>query len=101
MRHRQIQSENQGDALAKNVIIRDKVPAYSTYEMGSLKYCLNLGCAPAAVTNEGEIVGSDIAFYVGTGSVPASQLGGDLQPGQQQLSGSAPRFNEPSGQPLR
>lgn len=79
----QIQSENQGDALAKNVIIRDKVPAYSTYEMGSLKYCLNLGCAPAAVTNEGEIVGSDIAFYVGTGSVPASQLGGDLQPGQQ------------------
>ncbi|SDZ85298.1 conserved repeat domain-containing protein [Thiothrix caldifontis] len=79
----QIQSENQGDALAKNVIIRDKVPAYSTYEVNSLKYCLNLGCAPAAVTNEGEIVGSDIAFYVGTGSVPASQLGGDLQPGQQ------------------
>lgn len=79
----QIQAENQGDALAKNVIIRDKVPAYSTYEVGSLKYCLNLGCAPAAVTNEGEVVGSDIAFYVGTGAVPASQKGGDLQSGQQ------------------
>lgn len=79
----QIQAENQGDALAKNVIIRDKVPAYSTYAVNSLKYCLNQGCTPAAVVNEGEIAGSDITFYVGTGSVPASQVGGNLQAGQQ------------------
>ena len=79
----QIQAENQGDALAKNVVIRDTVPAFTTYVTSTLKYCLDTGCTPAAVTNEGVISGSDVTFYVGTNSTPASQIGGELLPGQQ------------------
>ncbi|MBU0654388.1 MAG: DUF11 domain-containing protein [Gammaproteobacteria bacterium] len=79
----QIQAENQGDALAKNVVIRDNVPAFTTYVTNSLKYCLDSSCSPAAVTNEGVISGSEITFFVGANSVPASQIGGELQPGQQ------------------
>lgn len=79
----QIQAENQGDALAKNVIIRDTVPAFTTYVTNSLKYCLNTGCSTAAVTNQGKIIGSAVTFYVGDNAVPASQMGGELQSGQQ------------------
>lgn len=84
----QIQAENQGDALAKNVIIRDNVPAFTTYVTDSLRYCLNIGCtidntqASTDGASVGTVSGSDITFYVGANAVPGN-TGGELQPGQQ------------------
>jgi uncharacterized repeat protein (TIGR01451 family) len=83
----QIQAENQGDALAKNVVIRDNVPAYSTYQVGSLTYRLGSTGSFAAVTDAagddaGEISGDAIAFYVGANAVPATPKGGELLPGE-------------------
>lgn len=83
----EITAENQGDSDALNVIVRDKVPAYSAYNVSSLSYCLGDKCTPvtvsdAADTDAGQIVGSDISFYVGSGAVPASNKGGSLVPGE-------------------
>ena len=83
----EITAENQGDSDALNVVVRDKVPAYSTYNVSSLSYCLGDKCTPvtvsdAADTDAGQIVGSDISFYVGSGAVPASNKGGSLVPGE-------------------
>jgi uncharacterized repeat protein (TIGR01451 family) len=83
----QIQAENQGDALAKNVVIRDNVPAYSTYQVSSLTYRLgstgSFNPVTDAVTDDaGEISSNAIAFYVGANAVPAASTGGELQPGE-------------------
>ena len=80
--------ENQGDADALNVIVRDKVPAFSTFVAGSMKYCIDLGCSPAAVTDgvdadAGKFVDPDITFYAGSTPNPATDKGGKLLPGQQ------------------
>ena len=84
----QIKVENQGDADALNVIVRDKVPAFSTFVAGSMKYCIDLGCSPAAVTDgvdadAGKFVDPDITFYAGSTPNPATDKGGKLLPGQQ------------------
>lgn len=86
----QIVAENQGDANALNVIIRDNVPAYTTYEAGSLRYALGTINAvnPLATLSDtagndaGEQVADDITFFAGTGSAPATGKGGTLVPGQ-------------------
>jgi len=83
-------AENQGSSDAQNVIITDAIPAYSTYEPGSLKYCLANACVPAPVSDAaaddaGDITGTNISFFAGTGSNPsaATPEGGVLIPGQQ------------------
>jgi len=80
-------AENQGAADAQNVTITDAVTAFSTYQAGTLSYCLGSACSPAPVsdaadTDEGDITASTIVFYVGPGATPASGLGGVLIPGQ-------------------
>jgi uncharacterized repeat protein (TIGR01451 family) len=79
----QIKVENQGDADALNVIVRDKVPAFSTFVATSLRYCIDLGCTPATVTTEGKFVNPDITFYAGSTPDPTKDKGGKLLPGQQ------------------
>ncbi|WMP19129.1 beta strand repeat-containing protein [Thiothrix lacustris] len=86
----QIQAENQGDALAKNVVIRDTVPAYSNYKLSSMKYSLGTAAftdLSDSVVDAGEIdisggvTGNAITFYVGTSADPANKKGGDLESG--------------------
>ena len=86
----QIQAENQGDALAKNVVIRDTVPAYSNYKLSSMKYSLGTAAftdLSDSVVDAGEInvsggvTGNAITFYVGASADPANKKGGDLEPG--------------------
>ena len=84
----QIVAENQGDADALNVVVRDKIPAFSTYKTGSLSYCLATGCMPATVSDTadgdaGKFVDPNITFYVGLGADPANDKGGKLVPGEQ------------------
>ncbi len=84
----QIVAENQGIADAYEVVITDSVTPYSTYEAGSLRYCVTTGCTPAVVTDgatddAGEHVAGNITFYVGAGSVPATGAGGTLVSGDQ------------------
>jgi len=84
----QVVAENQGTSPATNVTITDAVPAYSAYETGSLQYCLSNACALAPVTDAagddaGDIAGSNIVFYVGTGANPAASEGGELVAGEQ------------------
>jgi uncharacterized repeat protein (TIGR01451 family) len=84
----QIKVENQGDADALNVIVRDKVPAFSTFVAGSMKYCIDSNCTPAPVTDTldtdaGKFVDPDITFYAGSTPAPATDKGGKLLPGQQ------------------
>ena len=53
-----------------------------------LKYCINNGCPPATVSDtagndNGEITGTNIVFYAGTGTSPSTSEGGVLIPGEQ------------------
>lgn len=79
-----IVAENQGDANALNVIVRDTVPIYTTYQTGSLMYALsNTALASrtdAAGDDNAEQVGGTASFFVGTGATPTT--GGTLLPGQ-------------------
>lgn len=81
-------AENQGAADAENVTITDAITAFSTYEVGSLAYCLASGCTPLPVTDAvdagdaGTITGSNIVFYVGPGADATLGTGGTLVPGQ-------------------
>ncbi len=83
----QIVAENQGDAAAKNVIITDAVPTFTTFVTGSLAY--KLGASTASFTpldganngDQGRVLGSDVMFFVGTGGVEPS-TGGTLAPGE-------------------
>jgi len=87
---------NQGSSDASNVIISDSIPAFSSYEAGSLRYCLSNGCliadgtvSDAADGDVGEITGSNIVFYAGDSANPAASgapgdpKGGVLVPGEQ------------------
>ena len=81
-------AENQGTTQANNVTINDAIPAYSAYELGTLEYCLANACIPASVTDDpaddaGNIIGTNIVFYVGTGANPAAGEGGVLVAGEQ------------------
>lgn len=78
----EITAENQGSSVAENVIIRDAVPAFTTFEAGSLNYCLNLNCPLLPAGPVGEENAGDIVFYIGTGSVPGTR-GGELVAGDQ------------------
>lgn len=79
-----IVAENQGDVNALNVIIRDNVPTYTTYQAGSLKYALGTAAlAPLTDivdTDTAEQVSGTVSFFVGTGATPTT--GGTLVPGQ-------------------
>lgn len=80
-------AENQGAADAQNVTITDAVTAFSTYQTGSLRFCLSSNCLPAPVTDAvdldaGSITGGTIVFYVGPGFNAASGDGGTLVPGE-------------------
>ncbi len=87
----QIRVENTGSADAYDVVISDEVTDYSTYETGSLRYCLTNGCTPATVTDgvgvggaadAGALIGDNVFFYIGTGADPENGAGGTLIPGQ-------------------
>ncbi len=101
----QIVAKNEGDALVKNVIVTDSVPAFTDFMTGSLKYCLNNGCditLANAIKTDG--VGDDaaeksttsdlISFYLGNGSIPANKKGGDLLPGQSAILQFTVKVNE-------
>lgn len=79
-----IVAENQGDVNALNVIIRDNVPTYTTYQASSLKYALGTAAlAPLTDivdTDNAEQVSGTVSFFVGTGATPTT--GGTLVPGQ-------------------
>jgi len=82
----QIVAENQGSANALNVQVFDEVPAFTTFEAGSLSYCINLSCTPVAVSDvtgddEGEENAGAITFYIGAGANPAVGDGGELGAG--------------------
>ena len=84
----QVVAENQGTADALKVVVSDAVPAFTTFLAGSLQYCVNTACAPAAVTDgaaddAGEHVAGNVSFYIGAGSDPATGTGGTLVSGDQ------------------
>ncbi|TXH70832.1 MAG: hypothetical protein E6Q83_04775 [Thiothrix sp.] len=80
----QIVAENQGDANALKVVVRDNVPTYTTYQAGSLKYALgNTGLAArtdAGGDDSAEQVNGTVSFFVGPDATAAA--GGTLLPGQ-------------------
>lgn len=84
----QVRVENTGSADAYEVVISDEITDYSTYQAGSLRYCVTNGCVPATVTDAvdandaGALIGDNVFFYVGTGSDPLNAIGGTLIPGQ-------------------
>jgi uncharacterized repeat protein (TIGR01451 family) len=84
----QVIAENQGTADAYKVVVTDPVPPFTTFETGSLMYCVNTGCTLAGVTDAGgddagEEASGNVTFYIGTGSVPGTGTGGTLVPGDQ------------------
>lgn len=84
----QIVAENQGSSDALNVQVFDEVPAFTTFEAGSLSYCINLSCTPVAVSDvtgddEGEENAGAITFYIGVGANAAAGQGGELGAGNQ------------------
>ena len=84
----QIVAKNEGDALVKNVVIKDNVPAYTSALANSLKYCKGFGCVPlggisdAVGDDAAEIANELVTFFVGDNPTPASSLGGQLLPGE-------------------
>ena len=83
-----IVAENKGAENAFNVQVRDAAPSFTTFEPGSLAYCINLNCTLGSVSetsgdDEGEENGGDVVFYIGAGATPAAQLGGELVSGDQ------------------
>ncbi len=81
-------AENQGSTIAEEVFITDAIPAFSDYELGSLKYCFTNGCTPGTVSDDagddaGEIIGTNIVFYVGDVPTPGVPTPGVLVPGEQ------------------
>jgi len=83
-----VTAENQGTTDANNVIISDAIPAFSEYELASLKYCLGNACDPQTVTDgadtdEGEIAGTNIVFFAGVPDADPATDGGVLVSGEQ------------------
>lgn len=80
----QIVAENQGDANALKVVVRDNVPTYTTYQAGSLKYALGNSSFAArtdvAGDDSAEQVSGTISFFIGPDATSA--VGGTLLPGQ-------------------
>lgn len=84
----QVVADNQGSADALNVKIADAVTSFSTYVPGSLQYCLSTSCvlqdmSDAGGDDDGTLSGTNITFYVGTGTNPGADNGGTLVPGEQ------------------
>jgi len=84
---------NTGTTDALNVRITDAVPAFSTFEAGSLRYCTGATCDPSAAgstvltdadtdADGGEITGGNIYYFVGAGANGSSNTGGVLTPGE-------------------
>lgn len=80
----QIVAENQGDANALKVVVRDNVPTYTTYQASTLKYGLgNSGLAArtdVAGDDSAEQVNGTVSFFIGPDAT--SSVGGTLLPGQ-------------------
>ena len=82
-----IVAKNEGDAIVKNVIVNDTVPAYTTYLANSFRVFDNAG---VAVTPATDATGDDVAevdtgkvtYYLGANPIPASTTGGELQAGE-------------------
>jgi len=84
----QVVAENQGTADAYKVVVTDPVPPFTTFEAGSLMYCVNTGCTLATVSDTagddaGEEAAGTVTFYIGPDSVPGTGTGGTLVPGDQ------------------
>ncbi len=84
----QVVAQNQGTADAYKVVVTDPVPPFTTFEDGSLMYCVNNGCALAAVSDAagddaGEQAAGTVTFYIGADSAPGTGTGGTLVPGDQ------------------
>ncbi len=84
----QIVAENQGTADAYKVLVTDAIPPFSTFEAGSLRYCITSACTPGIVTDgtgddAGEESAGNISFYVGADATPATGVGGTLVSGDQ------------------
>jgi uncharacterized repeat protein (TIGR01451 family) len=78
----EIFAKNEGDALVKNVVVTDSVPAYTTYLANSLR--IN-GSTPTDAEGDdaGEIDATNkISYYLGTNPAPATKQGGELQSGE-------------------
>ncbi|WP_298610493.1 hypothetical protein [uncultured Thiothrix sp.] len=86
----QIVAENQGDANALKVVIRDNVPTYTTYQAGSLRYKLDNTSfsvpTDAADNDNAEQVNGTVSFFIGDSPIAATAttpaVGGTLVPGQ-------------------
>jgi uncharacterized repeat protein (TIGR01451 family) len=80
----QIVAENQGDANALKVVVRDNVPTYTTYQASSLKYALGNSTltarTDAAGDDSAEQVNGTVSFFIGPDATSA--VGGTLLPGQ-------------------
>lgn len=84
----QIVAENQGDANALKVVIRDNVPTYTSYVADSLTYALDTVTAANPLAARTDVAGDDsaeqvsgtVSFFVGAGATPS--VGGTLVPAQ-------------------
>lgn len=80
----QIVAENQGDANALKVVVRDNVPTYTTFQAGSLKYALDNASLAArtdvAGDDNAEEASGTLSFFIGPDATPT--VGGTLLPGQ-------------------
>jgi len=80
-------AENQGTADALKVVVTDPVPPFTTFEPGSLMYCVNTGCPLEEVSDvvgddAGEEAGGTITFYIND-PAPGLPAGGTLVAGNQ------------------
>ena len=79
----QIVAKNEGDALVKNVVVNDTIPAYTSFLAGSL--LIDATAKSDSVGNdEAEIdLGTGkVTYYLGAGANAATPVGGDLQAGE-------------------
>jgi uncharacterized repeat protein (TIGR01451 family) len=78
----EIFAKNEGDALVKNVVVTDSVPAYTTFVANSLR--VN-GVNPTDIEGDdaAEIDNtSKITYYLGANTEPLNKLGGEMQSGE-------------------
>ena len=83
-----IVAKNEGDAVVKNVIVNDTVPAYTSFLANSFRVFDNAG---TAVTPVSDAVDGDVAeinstgkvtYYLGANTDPNNAKGGELQAGE-------------------
>jgi len=82
----QVVATNLGSLTTVNVIITDSAPLFTTFEAGSLEYCLGSNCDPDPIllpaanggVGEYDAVTNAVKFYVGDNSSPQTGVGGEL-----------------------